>query len=168
MAIEWKKENKEKPGFSLNDIQVRALLAGLCSAYHEVFIWSTQTHVAIWVVGNESNLLFRTFRHFQDEMKHTRLFHGTEASQFFNNIMKGEEWKHAGLVEKLYQLEKARALTIETGSLGNALGTLVDQWLKNILQTPQISGLRNGWDREACLIPSRFEFPKLFYRYSLN
>lgn len=172
LSLELNHPASNEPVDLFNEVQVRALLAGLSAVYEEVFIWTTGKNIGVWVTGSSEELMVRAFHHFLLHLENGCVVQGEEAIALFDAIVTGDEWSKINGVEKLDQLANAERLANEMDSLHETLGPLVRAGLDSLERQPLISGMMNGWvsgdrtsvSKKVCVKG----FPSVFFRYSLN
>lgn len=172
LSIELRRSMAEKDILVFSDERVRALLGGLSAVYEEVFVWADGNHVAVWVTGLHAEVLVQAFSHIKPKAKQWQLLQGDPAVALFEAIVVGAQWGRRGMAEKLFSLEHAGVLALESRCLGRVLGAMVEDGVQALRSQPLVIGAENGWIPASLLRGSlhsqSIAFPALFYRYSLN
>jgi hypothetical protein len=172
LSLELRQLPSQVPGDFFNEVQTRALLAGLSAVYGEVFIWTTSRNIGVWVTGTNDDLMVHAFDHFLSLLKNSSVVKGQKALSLFDDIIAGAAWSKVDAVEKFDQLVYAKRMALEAGSLLATLGSMVSNGLESLERQPLVAGLRNGWTIEDRNGVSKGvhvrDFPSVFFRYSLN
>jgi hypothetical protein len=177
LVIEIKPSENKTEDFSFNNIMLLAILSGLSAVYKEVFLWPAKNHLAVWVVGNDDQLLIQAFLHHQPHFKKMQLLHGPRAEELFMGIVAGKQWNDCSTVAKLESLTQGFDLSKKLECLGPLLFPMVAGGQAFLSESFMICGSRNSWsfnddkakDENSYLSPRiQIKSKDLFYRFCVN
>lgn len=177
LSIEIKEPKNKNDRFHFNEVMLHAVLSGLSIVYSEVFIWQTGNHLAVWVVGDNTDLLVQSFTHHRIHYKKIQLLEGEQASQLLNQIAEGKMWNDCSMVEKLESFHKAYQLSTELDCLGSTLFPLMTKGDSILRSHTFITGASNSWSYENkkgnqsnSFLSDRIQISSkdLFYRFCVN
>lgn len=171
MNIRLKEDHYTQQSLLFNDKDVRAFLAGLSLVYEEVLIWTNRNQVAVWVRGTDPVMICRAFqRHFVEILE---MHKGEDAINFFQDIIDGNVWSETSSIDKLFQLDHARALSYEVHALRSRLNMMVEEGIDSLTNRPVVFGLQNGWCNASSSDVKKqrtifMDFSSSLFRLSLN
>jgi hypothetical protein len=177
LVIEIKESGNKTDDFSFNNIMLLAALSGLSAVYKEVFLWPAKNHLAVWVVGNDNQLLIQAFLHHKDHFKKMQLLHGSKAEELFVSIVAGKNWNDCSTVAKLESLNQGFELSKKLECLGPLLFPMVTGGRAFLSESFMICGSRNSWSYpdhkskdDNSYLSSRIQIRSkdLFYRFCVN
>lgn len=177
LSIEIKDSKNNNDKFHFNDIMLQAVLSGLSIVYSEVFIWQTGNHLAVWVVGDNTDLLLQSFTHHRIHYKKIQLLEGTPAQDLLEQIAGGRAWSDCSMTDKLESFHRAYQLSSELDCLGSTLFPMMSKGDSLLRNHSFITGAVNSWTfgnkkgTEAdSLLSEKIQISNsnLFYRFSVN
>lgn len=115
-----------------NEIQLRALLAGLCAVYSEATIWVSKKNIAVMAVGDNGELLVTALQHFKAKFKRMKLTYGHDAEIMLGKIADGNEWSGSHAADKIIQLSQCARLGEESESIGPVLDQLMKKTMNRL------------------------------------
>ncbi len=172
LVFEVRKENGN-PGF--DTAMISEVIANLSVVYDEVFVWSVDHHLAIWVVGKDAAFLAQTFASHRNDYERVALQEGMGAQQLFRKIAEGKVWTEVSALKKMETQQCAFDLANEACSIGPSLFAFVVGSLSYLRTHAVIYGLRNSWsyavtredDSERASIVD-IKSKETFYRFCAN
>ena len=124
---------------------ISELLSNLSIVYDEVFVWSVDLHLAIWVVGSDAAFLAKTFASYRNDYERVSLQEGMSAQQLFKRIAEGKKWVDVSAMKKMETQQCAFDLANEANSIGPTLFGFITGSLSFLRSHAVIFGLRNSW-----------------------
>lgn len=172
LVFEVRRENGN-PDF--DTAMISEVLSSLSIVYDEVFVWSVDHHLAIWVVGKDAAFLAQTFASHRNNYERVVLQEGMGAQQLFKKIAEGKIWAEVSALKKMETQQRAFDLANEACSIGPHLFAFVTGSLSYLRTHAVIYGLRNSWsyavsrekDAERTSIVD-VKSKETFYRFCAN
>ena len=173
LVIEAKKSDL-KQQFCFHPSMFSEILSGLKMVYDEVFVWSAEHHLIVWIVGNDVSFLTQFFDSYRYEFEKLHLQEGMMAQQLFKKVGEGKMWNDVNTMKKRDTLQYAYELAHEENSLGPTLFPFVSGSLSHLRNLSLIYGPRHSksYHKDKAALSGtpvvNIKSKDIFYRFCIN
>ncbi len=177
LTIENKRSANGTQSFEFEPNFAQILLSGLHTIYAEVFVWSVNNRLALWVTGDDASFLMSAFMNHLGQFEKMQLLRGEKAQDHLSNIANGLAWQDCSMNDKLKNFKESYLYAHIHGQLGARLAPLIEENLKTQINNPLIAGWRgtrnsrkeNKFNEQNLLVAGiQIESKEKFYRFCLN
>lgn len=177
LEIEIRSPRGFEEKFRFNDTMLRAIVSRLNVVYGEIFIWSADNHLAVWVEGDNAEYLLQAFVYHRRHFKKLQMKEGAQASDLLKKIIKGKVWNDRSMGMKLDSFQRGYALSKELDCLGTNLSSLLSESISLFAINAEISVMpyteslpapgiiRNG---KEVVVAALIQSPTPSYRFYIN
>ncbi|HTJ51005.1 MAG TPA: hypothetical protein VL443_16195 [Cyclobacteriaceae bacterium] len=167
--------NDDYQEFFFTEAILNIIQTNLKTVYSEVFIWTVENHLSVWVVGKDSTHLVKSFTKYRHNFTRMLVWEAFAANNHFNSILECNYWNNCSALSKAESFNRGYEAAKKTNSLGPTLLPLINEGLHALSEHAFILGARNAWqyastNKNDILSDSIFKLKAkdLFYRISVN